>query len=149
MPASGGYIITTNVANVKKIDCDEAWLIARAGKDIPGTIRVRSLAPSPHLYKIYFTEWRQRDPEEWWPQYRAEFARELQSAEKLNKLRELWSLVNVGRVIALVCYCKDANHCHRLLVGQFMMNQGVRVEEFSKLEMSSAPEGGYRQMNLF
>lgn len=55
MPENGGYIITTNVANVKKVNCDEAWLITRAGKDIPGTIRVRALAPSLSLYRKYLT----------------------------------------------------------------------------------------------
>jgi uncharacterized protein YeaO (DUF488 family) len=149
MPVKNGYIITTNVANVKRVECNEAWLIARAGKDIPGTIRVKELAPSPGLYREYFTEWRHKDPEGWWPQYKAVFVRELQSLEKLNKLRELWSLVNAGKVIALVCFCKDANHCHRLLVGQFLMSQGIHVEEHSEVETSSDSKGAYSQMSLF
>lgn len=37
-----GYVITTNVASLSRIECDEVWLITRAGPDIEGAIRVRN-----------------------------------------------------------------------------------------------------------
>jgi len=129
---NNGYIITTDTASLKKVNCDEKWLITRAGIDIPNTLRVRELAPSSELFSRYIKEWRGKNPEEWWPLYKEDFCKELKTEEKLVQLRKLWKLVKIGKVIALVCFCKDNRYCHRTLVGDFLREAGIDVREIGK-----------------
>jgi uncharacterized protein YeaO (DUF488 family) len=135
-----GYIVTTDVASLSKVDYDEAWLITRAGKDIPGTIRVKALSPEPALFSRYYHEWRTKDPYEWWPLYQQEFLKELETPEKIDAMRKLWTLVMNGKVVALVCFCKDSRYCHRTLVGDFLKEKGVDVFEMEK------GRGGYPEV---
>lgn len=129
---SRGYVITADVSSVKNIICDEVWQITRAGNHIPGTLWVPDLAPGPQLFKRYLHEWKDRPGNEWWDRYKELFEQELRTDEKLNALRKIWNYVESGRVIALVCYCRDSRYCHRTLVGNFLEQHGVRVEEHKK-----------------
>lgn len=127
--SSEGYVITTNVASIGRIACDEVWQITRANKHIRGAIWVPELAPSSRLFNKYIKEWKGKPPDEWWPLYRAMFNQELGTTQKFNVLRRLWRTVRSGRIIALACFCKDGTYCHRRLVGEFLTAQGLRVEE--------------------
>ena len=124
-----GAIITTCLSNVKHVHADQYWLITRAGQDVPGLSRHSKLAPSRQLFNRYWRQWRGQDPATWWPTYAAAFRKELQTDEKLQELRTLYSAVQAGQTIALVCYCPDARHCHRRLVGEFLAQYGVEVSE--------------------
>jgi|GEM_PF-6666316 len=59
-----GTLFTTNVAAMRRTQADEYWLVTRGGGDIPGTIRVKELAPSPGLFRLYLSHWRGHRPEE-------------------------------------------------------------------------------------
>lgn len=145
--AKEGYIITADTASLRKLKCDEIWLITRAGKDIPGTIRVQELSPGPILFNKYLKEWRGQDPEEWWPKYEEEFIKQLQKEETLSTLRQLWKMIKTGKVVALVCYCKDSRYCHRSLVGKFLNNVGIVVEEANY--KSTSATSVFEQMSMF
>ncbi len=140
-----GYVITTDTASLSTIKCDEIWLITRGGKDIPNTIRVRGLAPSETLFNKYLNEWRERDPELWWPLYEKQFSIELEAEEKLIHLRKLWKLVKQGKVIALACFCKDSRYCHRTIIAHYLNQAGVYVEEVSE---NSDAGPIYKQLTL-
>ena len=142
---SRGYVITADVSSVKDIICDEVWQITRAGNHIPGTMWVPDLAPGPHLFKRYLHEWKGRPVDEWWDRYKEIFEQELRTAEKLNALRKIQIHVESGKVIALVCYCRDIRYCHRTLVGNFLRQQGVVVEEHKKVKNNIKVE----QLTLF
>jgi len=122
-------------------------LITRAGPEIPGVIRVKGLSPSQSLFTQYLREWRDKDPELWWSQYTDLFNKELHTDEKLMTLRRLWRLVRSGKVIALACYCTDSRYCHRTLVGDFLRQKGVRVEEKSVKQQESQVE--FEQLSMF
>lgn len=126
-----GKVITAPVSRVKEIlpQCEEIWLITRAGKDIPGTIRVRGLSPGPELYKKYVEEWKETDPREWWPAYVSKFMEELGLPEKRAALRKLWRLLQMGKNVGLVCFCPDPGFCHRTIIGDVLREKGVHVEE--------------------
>lgn len=126
-----GYVITASISSVKKIECDEFWLITRSEKSWPGSKWVPELAPNRELFNAYSNEWKGKSPEEWWPLYRSMFNKELRSEGKLSILRDLWVKVKQGKVITLVCFCKENTYCHRKLVGEFLEEQGLRVEEFN------------------
>lgn len=135
-----GYLITAPISAVKKIDCDEVWQITRSDKVLPEAIWVPALAPSWDLFNQHLHEWKDLPAEEWWPLYKDRFLRELQTDEKLIAMRRLWSLVNVGKVIALVCFCSDGAHCHRILVAEFLKKYGVNVVEFDDQHTSARDE---------
>lgn len=124
-----GKVITTSLNNVKHVMADEYWLITRGGKDILGLSRHLGLSPSPELFAHYWYKWRGQDPRTWWPTYKTDFERELQTEEKLTELRTIYRLVQAGKTVALVCYCADAEHCHRTLVSKFLAHHDIPVSE--------------------
>lgn len=89
------------------------------------------LAPGWDLYNQYLHNWKGKPPAKWWPLYEKAFNEELQSEVKLAALRRLWSLVNSGKVIGLVCFCPVDTYCHRRLVAEFLQEHGVIAEEYS------------------
>jgi len=141
-----GYVITANISSIKNIVCDEVWQITRSNKNISAVKWVPDLAPSPNLYSRFINEWKGKPGEDWWPIYKYQFEKELDTDEKLNALRKLWKLVKSGKVIALVCFCRDGRYCHRALVGDFLKRYGIRVEEYKK---EKTVNNDYRQLKLF
>ncbi|NLX88790.1 MAG: DUF488 domain-containing protein [Syntrophomonadaceae bacterium] len=105
------------------------------------------LAPSWSLFNEYNNNWKNKPPEEWWPDYMKRFNEEIQSQVKLQALRRLWTHVQQGKVIALVCFCTDRAYCHRRLIAEFLENQGIRTEEFTA--PSSDPKDSVNQPALF
>ncbi|HBQ28466.1 MAG TPA: hypothetical protein DD719_03475 [Desulfotomaculum sp.] len=129
---SKGYVITADVSSIRDIICDEVWQITRSSKHISGTVWVPELAPSSQLFEKYLKEWKDNPVEEWWYLYKDAFNKELKSAKKLGALKKLGRLVESGRIIALICFCRDSDHCHRALVGELLKQCGVEVEEYVK-----------------
>lgn len=142
-----GYVITASIRNATHLKCDEIWQITRSDKTLPGALWVPDLAPSWDLFNEYSHNWKDKPPEDWWPEYMKRFNEELNSKVKLQALRRLWVQAQHGKVIALVCFCPDNAYCHRRLVGEFLEKQGLRVEEF-KLPTSYQTES-VLQMALF
>lgn len=123
-------LFTTRVGTMTRTKADEYWLVTRGGKGIPGTVRVKDVAPSPDLFHQYLNSWRGRPPELWWDEYARRFVAEMEDPRSLQMLRDLYRRLRSGRSVALVCYCTDAQHCHRRLLGDFMRGHGVSVIEY-------------------
>lgn len=151
MNSSKGYVITGSISSIKDINCDQVWQITRSNKTISGTVWVPELSPSNELFNTYLHEWKEKQPDQWWVQYSDQFNRELQTKEKLDKLRSLWKLIQNGKIIALVCFCKDDKYCHRSLIGKFLEKSGVRVEEYKKIKYRKNEEdfNSIQQLTLF
>jgi uncharacterized protein YeaO (DUF488 family) len=125
-----GSIITASLAMAGKIICDEIWQITFSGQVMEGARWMPDLAPSVTLFNKYRYLWKGRPEEEWWPQYEEAFKEELTSRAKINQLRELWNLVNQGKVIALICFCQDDKYCHRRLIAELMSKSGINAYEY-------------------
>jgi len=137
MQPTAGHVITAPVSLVKKINCDEVWQITRSDKVLPGTVWVPELAPGWDLFNRYLHEWKELPPNKWWPLYKDIFVRELQLEEKLGAMRRLWSSVNSGKVIALVCFCPNEAYCHRTLVAHFLGKYGIKTKEYKETQTST------------
>ncbi len=137
-----GIIITSSLAMAGKFACDEIWQITISDQVIKGARWVPNLAPSFLLFNKYRLLWKGRPEEEWWPQYEEAFKEEMTSRTKTNQLRELWNLINDGKVIALICFCADDKYCHRRLVAEFLEKSGIKTQEFSPqlIETIETPE---------
>ncbi len=127
-----GYIITASISSLRYLDCDEIWQITRVNSEISGTVWVPELAPSSALFNTYLTQWKEKPPDLWWPEYEKKFSDELSLPAKLATLRKLWRSIESGKKIALVCFCVSNKYCHRRLVGTFLEKHGARVEEYIK-----------------
>ncbi|MBU4532056.1 MAG: DUF488 family protein [Firmicutes bacterium] len=143
---SNAVVITGSVSSIRSIDCDEIWQITRGGPDVGDAARVFAFAPSPALFQEYRNHWRQKDPEEWWGLYVRQFREELHSQEVEIAVEKLHARVESGRTIALVCFCKDSQYCHRSLVAEFLKDRGFIVEE----HQSPRPiDSGIAQVTMF
>ncbi|HPF44849.1 MAG TPA: DUF488 domain-containing protein [Syntrophomonadaceae bacterium] len=139
-----GYVITSSLAMADQLTCDEIWQITFSGQVIKGARWVPNLAPSATLFNKYRLLWQGRPEEEWWPQYEAAFKEEMTSHAGINQLRQLWKLVNEGKVIALVCFCEDHRYCHRRLIAEILEKSGIKTKEYrppviEKIEILDQP----------
>ncbi|HNX28019.1 MAG TPA: DUF488 family protein [Syntrophomonadaceae bacterium] len=139
-----GSIITASLAMAGKFACDEIWQITISDQVIKGARWVPNLAPSVTLFNKYRYLWKGRPEEDWWPQYEEAFKEEMTSRIKINLLRELWNLVDQGKVIALICFCPDDKYCHRRLVAEILAKSGIKTKEYhppvvEKIEVIDQP----------
>ena len=124
-------IVTENMRNVRHGNYDQIWAIVRSLKN-PGKtlIHVPELSPSLRLFWDYHY-WAQRgiwnaDAFEnvYKPRFLAQIAEDPAAQAKLD---ELAAMDATGKHIALVCFCTDAQLCHRTLVAQILCDRGVQV----------------------
>lgn len=128
-----GKLFTCNVQGLNKVKMHaNVLLITRAGFDVPNTIRVRALSPSPELFHKYVGEWKDKlSYNEWWPIYKKNFQSELKSEVCLHALREVYKMLLRGENVVLVCYCRDHRYCHRKLVADFFSKFGIESAELN------------------
>lgn len=125
-----GKLYTSNPNSLRYLDGEaDIWQITRRGILISGAIPVRTLAPSEELFRKYLTQWQKLPPDQWWPYYEEYFRGELESEEKLSGLRVLYKALLVGKSIVLLCFCKEAQYCHRRLVGEYFLKYDIEATE--------------------
>jgi uncharacterized protein YeaO (DUF488 family) len=144
-----GRVITASVSSLRRLEFDHVWQITRGGPDIRGAVRVLDFAPSAGLFARYHQKWKDRPVEEWWSAFELQFDRELRSQGPLAVVEALRSLVQSGKRVALVCWCKDGVHCHRSLVGRFLTELGFSVKEDVGEHNESPERERYKQIALF
>jgi len=125
-----GFVITASASSLRKIKCDEKWLISRLDKKTEGVKWVPQLAPTWDLNTMCLGQWKELPEYEWWPKYQNEYNKQFKSEEMLVELRKIWTLVKAGKTIALLCTCKEDTYCHRNLIAKFLRNYGIKVLEF-------------------
>ncbi len=128
-----GKLYTSNPEGLRRfrIPNAEIWQITRGGYDLTGAKVVRSLSPSPELFRTYVSRWRNLPPEKWWNLYEPCFLKELKTEEKLEGLRAVYKKLLEGKDVVLVCFCEDHRYCHRRLVGEFFEPYGVTAKELN------------------
>ena len=114
-------IYTTYFANLKNIP-NNIVPIAICGKSPNGWtgLEYKRLAPKWSFFKV----WKQTHDNEY---YIEEFNKQVLS--KLNPDSVVMELERYGKDIALVCYEKPGDFCHRSLVANWLREAGYNVEE--------------------
>ena len=75
----------------------------------------------------FFSEWKQnRDNHFYVRCFDEQVLSHLRAGDVLNELRELTG----GEEIALVCYEKPEDFCHRHLVANWMRENGIQIKEY-------------------
>lgn len=88
--------------------------IARKNKD--NLKQIIELAPSKELFSWYMNN---KDNEDWFKEYKRQYKIEIQSNElALEKMRYIKSLLDEGKDVVLLCYCRDYKKCHRSIIGE-------------------------------
>lgn len=125
-----GKLYLVSVSNLKKLPTDiyVKLLITRKKLDIAGVLYAPKLAPSAQLFSKYLKEWRNKSPNEWWDKYSTIFNKEL--TYKKPQLQRLYSILDIGIDIALICFC-NRKECHRYLVADYLVKYGVEVIEIT------------------
>lgn len=124
-------IVTENMRNVRNGNYDQIWAIVQSLKS-PGKtlIHVPELSPSLRLFWDY-RYWAQHgiwNADTFENVYKPRFLSQIaEDPAAQAKLDELAALDAAGKRIALVCFCTDAQLCHRTLVAQILRDRGVQV----------------------
>lgn len=125
-------IYTKSIKQVKISEHDQVWAIVRSlkthNKDI--SQQVQELSPSYTLFKIYLDlkatgNWNKQTFESI---YKPRFLEEMQKPEAQKMLNVLCDFDKQGENICLVCFCEDANLCHRSLVAELLKARGCNVK---------------------
>ena len=114
-------IWTTYFANVKNLDTTKVMPIAICGKAIPGWSwpEYKKLAPSWSIYDEYKNKG--GTPEHYTERFVSERLRPL---DREQVLKDLETLAQGRPEVALVCYEKPDDFCHRHIVAAWL-GQGV------------------------
>lgn len=127
-------IWTTYFAAIKKLPLDRILPISICGKPIEGWEypQYKKLAPSWSIYKEYKDS---LDQERYICRFHEEILGSLSREEVLKDLEEL----SQGKDVALVCYEKPGDFCHRHIVAEWLGNnireyQRKTVSVFSKAD---------------
>lgn len=145
-----GLLFTSNVNGLRNLKIEsEIWQITRAGTLIPNSTLVRGLAPSSQLFEKFLREWKELPNKTWWQEYESLFLEELKSEEKLDCLREIYRRLKNGTNIALVCFCKDYNYCHRKLVAEFFRQYDIISEELDPRSERVIETVSHEQLAIF
>lgn len=88
------------------------------------------MAPSQMLFGKYWEEVKGKSAEKYFINFADLYREELKTQEKLRWMRRLWVLVCQGHNIVLACYCKSPERCHRKILGDFLREYGVEVQEY-------------------
>ncbi|MFB9759610.1 DUF488 domain-containing protein [Ectobacillus funiculus] len=127
-----GRLYTSNPAGLRFLEEEaEIWQITRGGVNLPNTVVVKELSPSPSLFQTFVQDWKGTPFDNWWHLYEKRFLGEMETDEKLRGLRDVYKRLLVGRNVVLVCFCKDHRYCHRRLVGEFFKPYGVEAIELN------------------
>lgn len=121
-------ITILNIGEAKRENFDETWAIVRSWKNNNHWMKhIPELSPSWGLFSTY----RKLVSENNWNEqsfkniYLPQFLKEMHSKEATQKLNELYQLDKQGKSIALICFCKEEQLCHRSIVAGLL--QGVKA----------------------
>lgn len=93
---------------------------------------LKQVAPTYSILKMTSSD------EEYTRRYKAEILAHLNIQDFLNQVMKLSN----GRDVALCCYEKPGEFCHRQLLAEHLRNNGVQIEEF-------APKEQLKELSLF
>ena len=124
-----GKVILASYYDVESYkNCDIVVNIARGnmefnGKPIPKRI---ALAPSQNLFKWYQAN---KKNEGWFDKYRKVYLNELKNNKiALDMLTNMRKVLDSGKDICLLCFCKSYTNCHRGILGDLFKAKGYEVE---------------------
>ena len=86
-------------------------------------IHLPQLSPSKKLLLNY------KDGNIDWEMYTTIFKEEMKSHDMKRALNRTQELLDEGKDITIICYCKDRNTCHRSLIGDYFEELGYEVNE--------------------
>lgn len=121
-------IYTTYFANLKNLP-ESIVPVAICGK-APASwsgLEYKKLAPR----RAFFLVWKHTHDNKYYIEhYNDEILNQLNANDVISELIEL---TNGASDIALVCYEKSKDFCHRHLVSKWLRSNGIKCEEFSTL----------------
>ena len=120
-----GKLYLSNCYNMNHVP-DGTYLINIARKDMEDIWDKRiELAPSKELFTWYINN---KNKVDWFDDYKKIYLNQLKVNKKaLNTLSEIREMLDSGKNVCLMCFCKDVTKCHRSLVGNLFVKKGYEV----------------------
>lgn len=121
-------IYTSYFAKIKELEKNNLVPISICGKapDWYKGLQYKKLAPK---YE-FFMKWKKNHDNEYYIEhFEKEVLKQLSAVNVINELNYLVSNVN-GKDIALICYEKPSDFCHRHLVAEWLIQNGFKCEEW-------------------
>lgn len=108
-------------------DQDINLFVINTNRIIPGWTCVPGLSPSKKLLKkreqwIWDREWARN-----WTEFVKQYRQELNEPPQNIYVKHLLKRLNEGKNIAIACYCADERHCHKQIIGEWIMDRGIEV----------------------
>lgn len=129
MEQNTGKIYTGYFAKVKELE-EHGILpisISRRAPDWYHGLQYKKLAPSYRLLMNY--KYRMHDDMDYTKQFNSEVLETLDAADVVRELRAMAG----DRDIALLCYEKPSDFCHRQLVAEWLERNGFSCREWSRM----------------
>lgn len=124
-------IIITNIRNAS-MDADEKYAIVRGlKKPITGVQQLASLSPGWAILINYINmkklgTWNKKTFDEI---YTPAFVHQIQNDPEAQKaLRDMKARSDAGKSILLMCFCPNADMCHRSIIGKMLEEMGAQVK---------------------
>ena len=104
-------------------------IINIARKDMSGVNDKRiSLAPSRELFNWYMNN---KNNVNGFDDYEKVYMNQLKNNKyALNELSSIKNMLESGKDVCLLCFCRNINTCHRSLIGRLFKNKGFDVISF-------------------
>lgn len=94
-------------------------------KDSRISEHIIELAPSKELFSWYMAN---KGIDNWFKEYKKVYKQEIQNNEiALEKMRYIKRILDSGKDVVLLCYCRDVSKCHRSIIGEAYEYVGVEV----------------------
>ena len=129
------------IGNIRTLDPKfdgKQYLIVRSlKKSITYAEQMIELSPSKQLFFDYL-KWKKEgiwDENTFKEKYMPRFLGEIKNNPKaIRELKKLIEMDKNGENIILVCFCTDANMCHRRIIASILAENGANVITDSKLD---------------
>lgn len=123
-------VFLVNLINLRQLviydtkPCINLMITRYMKNEINGVIHFPAFAPSAELLKF----WKASDKsDESWEIYCEEYKRQMSLPEAEAAFRTIELLSEKCERINMICYCEDANKCHRSILGQLLEEHNIQV----------------------
>lgn len=89
-----------------------------------------------------------RNSDAWWTLYEPLFLEELKTRKDIKEGLKIMKKESMNNDIYLFCYCKELERCHRVLIGEFLMENGLEVD-FREVEEVEEETNKVSQICMF
>lgn len=114
----------SKMSRVPKED-NHFFMTTRKNAKLKDARQTFELAPSPELFYMYNSVWKNHPAENWWDAYKEEYMKTVD----MKFIQDLCDGLDLGHNITLMCYCGNDAYCHRSILKDIFSSRGYNCIE--------------------